>query len=433
MVWDTGLIQINDNTPGMRLITKFTLLYIIITGFVIALGSVIVFREIINRVDNEAYIKLNSWIRGTVDQLKEGVPLEDLQIHTDITVEELDFEQPLIAHYEIDSVGIFPPRRRGDDRRLIIGESFKIGNRHYLVKAHSFIAEPDEIQEGLEKSLYITFLILLAIVVVISFFISNRILLPFNKSLQAMSTFNIKNQLPIKLKQPRTREFKKLNEFLEKMTTKAVNDYKSLKEFTENASHEIQTPLAIIRGKLELMMETNIDENQAEYINSIQNAVNKLSAVNHTLVLLTKLDNQEYASEEINFSKYVKDGIWDFQELIEMHSIKLRQDIKEGVLLNLNPFLAEILMNNLLSNAVKHNIPDGYINVVLTNSELRIENSGEPLQVPVEDLFKRFKKNKQSSSSTGLGLAIVKQICDMQDMNIDYINEEEKHIIRVHF
>src|SRR6202000_3201098 len=87
-------------------------------------------------------------------------------------------------------------------------------------------------------------------------------------------------------------------EFLKKMTEKAQEDYQSLKEFTENASHELQTPTAIIRGKLDLLMESDIRDEQAVLIAEMQNALERLSRIHSSLTLLTKLENKEYEAKE---------------------------------------------------------------------------------------------------------------------------------------
>jgi signal transduction histidine kinase len=218
------------------------------------------------------------------------------------------------------------------------------------------------------------------------------------------------------------------------MTNRALDDYRSLKEFSENASHELQTPLAIIRGKLELLLETHIDEKQASLIEGIQNAVQKLSSINQSLVLLTKLENQEYpVKEKMDVSNFVRHSIDSFRELIEMKSISLATEIHPDIYLNLNPFVADILMTNLLSNAIRHNFVNGSIEVVLTSSGLSVKNTGDPPNVNTQELFKRFKKDKQSSESTGLGLAIVKQICDLNNFKVAYEFANGYHELKIDF
>ena len=116
--------------------------------------------------------------------------------------------------------------------------------------------------------------------------------------LDEIHRFSLKNKQAIHLPETSINEFNRLNHFLEKMMNKAICDYNSLKEFSENASHELQTPLAIIQGKLELLMQSPISDEQAGLILSSLNALDKLNKTNQSLILLTKLENQEYESIE---------------------------------------------------------------------------------------------------------------------------------------
>jgi signal transduction histidine kinase len=280
----------------------------------------------------------------------------------------------------------------------------------------------------------VTLLILLLFVAITSRQMSKQILSNFNRTLKTIQGFDLKQKNRIKLAETQTYEFKELNQFLEKMTNRALDDYRSLKEFSENASHELQTPLAIIRGKLELLLETHINEKQASLIEGIQNAVQKLSSINQSLVLLTKLENQEYpVKEKMDVSTFVRRSIDSFRELIEMKSISLTTEINPDIHLNLNPFVADILLTNLLGNAIRHNFMNGSIEVVLTSSGLSVKNTGDPPKVNTQELFKRFKKDKQSSESTGLGLAIVKQICDLNNFKVAYEFAKGFHVLKIDF
>src|SRR5690606_1054149 len=165
-----------------------------------------------------------------------------------------------------------------------------------------------------------------------------------------------------------------------------------------------------------------------------QNAVDKLSKMGQSLTLLTKLNNGEFESPEmVNFTDILKESLFAFEELIEMKSLKLEQDLEENVLVNIHPMLINILLNNLLSNAIRHNSKDGIVKVELDANKFVISNTGIPLNVPPHEMFHRFKKNDQSSDSVGLGLAIVKQICEQSNMKIRYDFKEGMHILQVSF
>jgi signal transduction histidine kinase len=417
----------------MKLINKFTIWYLAITILVFFVGGVIVFYSIQSEIEHEVSRRLHRDIDHVANQIKNGMPVDSVS-KGNISITELDFNASLVAFHTSDSMVNDSKHFRPIDRRFGVEASYKIDGKHYLISSYNFIAEPDEIFEGILDSLGVTLLILLVLVWLVSRLLSRQILSPFNKTLKTIQSFSLKQKKRIKLSPTTTNEFKVLNQFLEKMTNKALDDYRSLKEFSENASHELQTPLAIIRGKLELLMETPINEQQASFISGIQNAVQKLSSLNHSLILLTKLENQEYdVTQRVDFSVVIKNLLSSFAELIEMKSILLTSKIQEGVTLTLSHVLADILFTNLLSNSIRHNYSNGSIEVELDTSRLIIRNSGEAPTVPTEELFKRFKKSRQNSESTGLGLAIAKQICDLHGFTIDYKYSQPFHIIQINF
>jgi signal transduction histidine kinase len=240
-----------------------------------------------------------------------------------------------------------------------------------------------------------------------------------------------------------------LNVFLQKMTEKAREDYRSLKEFTENTSHELQTPTAIIRGKLDLLMESDIRDEQAILIAETQNALERLSRIHSSLTLLTKLENHEYeASTTVCISQLTRETLNSFEELIQLKSLTLMTTIAEKIYVPLHPSLADLLLTNLIGNAIRHNVPpgafgkdevgasfsgQGLIQVNLTRDGLIVVNTGRQPQVPTVELFERFKKGNSGGDSIGIGLAIVRQICDLSHFSIDYQYRDGFHCLAVGF
>lgn len=417
----------------MKLINRLTIWYLTITTLVLLACGFIVFHRVQAEIETEVGRRLKRNIDHIAGLIENGVPIDSIQTK-EIEIKTLPFEAPLVKLQVSDSMGYFALPLRAVDRKFSVTSSYKIAGKHYYISAHNFIAEPDEILEGILASLGFTLVILLAFVTLASRQMSKQLLSNFNSTLKTIQGFTLKQNHPIKLSDTKIKEFKELNRFLERMTNKALDDYRSLKEFSENASHELQTPLAIIRGKLELLMDTNIDERQASLIEGIQDAVQKLASVNQSLILLTRLENQEYhLNHKINFTEVVENGINAFKELIEMKSITLAADIQPAVHVNLHPVLADILFTNLLSNAIRHNQMNGSISVLLSSSGLTVKNSGDPPKIRTTELFQRFKKGKQSSDSTGLGLAIVKEICEASGFHITYEFLGGQHILEIVF
>lgn len=416
----------------MKLIQKFTLWYLVITFVVLIIGGLLSYYSIKSEVDHEQVKYLRKNIDFTIRELNRGV-IPDSLSQNRMEINELAMSTPKTKLLVTDTL-VYTRYLRRKEPQLKVSTSQIIGGHHFYISTYGAIVDTRDITTAVVKSISTIFLIMLVVTGLVSILISRKVLLPFNRTLKAMQEFRLQQKKPLRLMETKTTEFKKLNNFLSLMTNKALKDYQTLKEFTENASHEMQTPLAIIMGKLELLLESEIDDEQAKLIVSAHDAVEKLSKVGQSLTLITKLDNREFESQEtVDFSKVLNDSLFAFQELIEMKSLSLEKDIADNVKVKIHPLLSNILLNNLIGNAIRHNIKDGIIRVKLTSTQLEISNSGDPLNFPAEKMFNRFIKNNQSNESVGLGLAIVKQICEQSNIDISYDYRDSMHILRLSF
>ncbi len=310
-----------------------------------------------------------------------------------------------------------------------------IDGKNYVIILRRSLIEREDLITGITVLLGLVFFLIFLSLNLINYFAEKKWWKPFYETLHKLSIFNLAQKEKIIFNHSGIDEFNKLNESLEELTEKMRNDFNNLKEFSENASHEMQTPLAIIRSKLDVMIQdSSLNENQFNSIRSLYDAVNRLSKLNQSLNLLTKIENQEFTQkEDVNISQLIIRQLDNLKELIESKSLQVRSDIGEGVLVQINPFIADALISNLLVNAIKHNLENGEISIELTREKLTIKNTGKPPQVLIEKLFERFKKDNQTSDSPGLGLSIVKKICEMNDFNIEYNFIAGFHIVSVKF
>ncbi|WP_158530881.1 MULTISPECIES: sensor histidine kinase [Tenacibaculum] len=271
------------------------------------------------------------------------------------------------------------------------------------------------------------------------FFISNvvfkKIWKPFYSTLEQIRKFNVKKPNPLFFKKTKVIEFEELNTSLDLMVNQAVKDYKNLKEYTENISHEIQTPLAIIKNKVELLIQdSNLTEHQLIALNNIYKSTDRLSKLKENLSFLSKIDNNQFIETlELNVADFLREIISNVEELIQMKNINLKMSLVEGYKVKINEALAYTLFNNLIINAIKHNIEYGELELVLNKTSLIIKNTGEPLKVNEIELFERFKKSSINKDSTGLGLSLVQRIVEYYGFSIKYINKNNSHIITLNF
>ncbi len=307
--------------------------------------------------------------------------------------------------------------------------------KNYIVQVKKSLLETEDI---IQMVLIITFLVITFLLLV--FFIANRFLLaklwkPFNHTLGQLKQFNLSSKNSISLQQSNINEFKELNETVLSMTQKVSSDYESLKKFTENASHEIQTPLAIIRNKIELLSQSeNLDEVQINLIQSLSDAASRLSRLNQSLLLLAKIENGQFENnDKVDLSIILNRCIENYEELAGIKRMVIEKNIPDNIFIKMNDSLAEILVSNIVINAIKHNYLNGNIQIDLDPNQLTARNTGNMPHEDTTALFERFRKDSSSGDSIGLGLSIVKTICDNYGFDISYYYVDGWHVVRISF
>lgn len=407
--------------------------YILITTIVFLIGGVIAFQIMNREVQNEQKWYLGERMPSIIKYLERRQPENNVIRDKMIIMPLLDSVPELNPVYSDTMVMHTTLQRMEPHMKLEAVKNIK--GRSYRIILYDLVVESDDIEDVVQESMIKIFALLLVLTLILGSIGSYFVFRPFRNTLLAIRGFSLKSLNPIVLPKSSTTEFKRLNKFILEMTEKVQRDYLSLKEFSENASHEMQTPLAIAQGKLEILLgDEKLSEEQLELINSAQDAIKRVSKLGRSLSLLTKIENKEFSDfKAINISKLLDQQLYDFNELIGLKSLKLETKITNDVFVRGNQVLFEILITNLLNNSIRHNIKRGFINIVLSSKEFIIENSGKPLKGKAVDYFERFKKDNADPGSSGLGLSIIKTICDEMDLEIQYENHGERHKTTLRF
>ncbi|WP_212004861.1 HAMP domain-containing sensor histidine kinase [Chitinophaga sp. HK235] len=414
----------------MKLVDKFTLWFISVIVITTPITSYICLNNIEKKIDDVEIARLKAVNEHTAARLGNGIAPGQLRDTSPTVVTQLAAlpNDSVLIRKDPDPDG----NRHSLESRLTVNSYYTVNGKHYQVTSSSYIPASRQILNAILDTVAWKLLLIILCVALSARFLSQHILHTLRQTMKKIHNFDLKKK--IAFPETNTVEFKELNTFLKKMTDKAVDEYTAVKEFSENASHELQTPLAVLRGKLELLSESDIDEGQAALIADMHHAVEKLSKINRSLILLSKLENNEFAvSEHIKFCRVAKDVLAAYEDRLEMKNIEVKRNLDKNILLKIHPVLADMLMNNLLGNAIRHNIQDGTIDIILTHKKLVIKNTGLPPETPPEELFERFRKSNQCSESVGLGLAIVKQICEVCDFRVSYRYKAPLHILQVDF
>ncbi|MBP6335715.1 MAG: HAMP domain-containing histidine kinase, partial [Bacteroidia bacterium] len=309
-----------------------------------------------------------------------------------------------------------------------------IGEDSYRITLWRRLTETEDLFGGVALTLLLVAIDIIACFYFLNRWFSKRIWRPFYRALSGLKHFDLHKGERISFQRSEIEEFNTLNVELSKLTDKVARDYQNLREFTENMSHETQTPLAIIRSKLELLVQSdNLSSEQLAHIRSSLDSVNRLSKMNKSLILLTRIENEQYnTAQNLNLTQLIRSQLDKFDLFISSRDLVVKTEMEDEVIKEMNPNLADILLSNLLSNAIKYNVPGGELIIQLNPKKLVISNSGGPLTIADDQIFERFKKGDQPDS-IGLGLAIVKKVCDHCDCGIHYTYADHRHVITIEF
>lgn len=294
---------------------------------------------------------------------------------------------------------------------------------------------PSDLEQDIMTGVMIQFALFILVIgaasIVTMRFVSRRLWAPFYDTLSKTADFDLDKEPPV-LSETDIREFDSLNRTLSELMRRDRDTFESQKEFTQNASHELQTPLAVIQSKLDLLLQENLDERQSKLVQDMYSAGNRMARLNRDLLLLAKIDN----------SQYRKDEIVDLRRLVENCSeicgnlfkrLNIISTFSEDCSVKANETLLETLVNNLIVNAARNVPPEGKIIIACSGECLEISNTASNGALDAAHIFDRFRHTEGSNPGNGIGLSIVKAVCDYHGWSIDYTFSDGEHHFTVSF
>lgn len=309
----------------------------------------------------------------------------------------------------------------------------QISDRNYQLLIRESIVSNNRLVAAIVIIQVVLLALLLTGFVLINRKLSHEIWDPFYTILDQLKQYEIEKDAPIQLPQSSTAEFRDLSKAIVLLVNKSREAYLSQKEFTENASHELQTPIAIFRSKLELLIQTvPITKEQAELISHLLDTTDRIARLNKNLLLLSKIENRQFLSTEaVSIKALLNQTLGDYQQLAQSRDIKITVHDSQSLVIKTNPILLEILLSNLISNAIRHAPAFSEVKIEIADSFI-IQNSGSPLKWP-DKIFDRFNQESRSSTGSGLGLAIAKKICEVENFQLDYFYKNSSHHFKISF
>lgn len=429
----------------MKLLTKISINFFILSMTVFLLSGITAYYFLRVEVDEKVDYKLFDEKQDFIQRYSEGtseIPLIDnsISVHFNIKKIPLTFNSiEVIKDTLIHAQSRFNKHHSPHNKKLHLQPyrqltfSHTIANQSYLITLRRDLVEARDLKQAIQETLLIFFLFLLFGLLAMNYYLSKKTWVPFYNTVKEISNFNLSIGTSLELASSDIKEFNTLNQVINNMSKKVARDYSNLKEFSENASHEMQTPLSIIRSEVEsIIQDESLNSAQLKGLQSINQATIKLSRLNQSLLLLTKIENEQFSDwQEINLQHLIDENLNAFLAMAEIKQVYFKKEYLDEPRIKMHSHLAGILIGNILKNAVRYCDKNSEIKIRVTASSFSISNKGPNPHLPTEQLFYRFKKANPSSDSLGLGLAIVKKICDMHKMDVSYKYKDNMHTLCV--
>jgi signal transduction histidine kinase len=411
--------------------------YLIVSGVFLVFSSIatiIVIRHVFfNGIDTILKEEKDDIIKT----LEYMPPLDDtLYLGKNISIYPVDKGQKIKDQYSIESIEDIILHEKIDYRKY--KSSFLKDSTKYVIEIIHPVSESLLfINRFYFVNIFVLFTIMIISLFIISSYVNNKIWSPFYDLLEKLSLYNLENNNKIDLPDTKIEEFIELNNGINALINRTNKDYQSQKEFLENSSHEIKTPLAVITQTLDMLIQSpNLDESDHEKLGEIYEEVRRLNKLSTSLSILYKIENQHFESSElILFNKLVAKHVKQLEFWSESKHIEVVIKNQNELYFYMNTTLADVLISNILSNAIKHGKEHGFLFINITLNKIEFINAGKELNVPVEKLLNKFQKNtaNEDTTSQGLGLNIIKKICDKYFIGFEYVNVQEYHAITLEF
>lgn len=315
-----------------------------------------------------------------------------------------------------------------------LSSSVAIKGQPYLLTVQMSLVDNDDLVMAIALVQITLSILLVAGLLLLNRSLSKRLWKPFYKMLDQLKAYELDKSETIPIEPSKIVEFNDLNKTVSHLTERNRKVFLHQKEFIENASHELQTPIAIFQSKIDTLMQSpNLSQAEAETLVELESSAQRMSRLNKNLLLLSKIDNDQFLSiESVDISELIQNQIASLRPMSHMDGITIASTISP-VHRKANRTLIEVLITNILHNAIRYSEKQSNVSVILQHQTLSVSNKGAKLKMDADKLTERFSKESSDPNSTGLGLAIVKKICDTFGYKFLYTFADETHTFSITF
>ena len=420
----------------MKLIYRVALRLSIFLLPLMALWAVLFYITMVDEINDEADDTLEDYSEMIIIRMLAGRELPPLNSGSNnsysiVPVDEFYVDtHPRINYYDAE---VYIPEKEETEPARILTTIFQdAGGNYYELKVATPTFEKEDLLRAIFFWVVILYLLLLTTTLILTMWVFHRSMRPLYELLQWLDHYRPGQKNSRVPNNTRIKEFSKLNTAAQEAVDRVENVVEQQKQFIGNASHELQTPLAVLGSRIEWMLDkTEPNEMQAEELLKMQRSLNHIVRLNKTLLLLTKIENGQFPeSRPIALGSFIEEQAELYNEIYADRGLSCETDIQEDFTVEMNESLASTLTNNLLKNAFVHSEPGSKIAIIVRPRKLSVSNDGaQPLDA--DRIFDRFFQGEKKEGSTGLGLALVKAVCKYYHLGLEYRFDNGRHCFSV--
>ena len=341
------------------------------------------------------------------------------------------------AHERYSDEERYVPERDDEVPARVLRQLFRDREgRWYELTVMTPTIEKEDLQEAILSWCVWLYLLLLLSILLVTVWLPYRMMRPLYALLRWLDAYRVGGENPALETTTSVVEFRRLNEAVGRFVDRAEASFERQKQFIGNASHEMQTPLAVCRNRLEMLVDDarTLTPEQLAEIASVQRTLGRLVRLNRTLLLLTKIDNGQFPeSSEVDVGAQVRTTAEELGDIYAYRGVTLRLAEETTLIVRMNPSLAESLVANLLKNAFVHGDANGTVDVRVAGRSLEVTNDGAAGPLDGARIFDRFYRATEKEGSSGLGLALVEAVCRLYGLRVSYDYVAGRHRFTVQF
>lgn len=420
---------------SFRITTRISVALLIVMAVWATLFYFIIVEEIYDETDDS----LEDFSEYIIIRALAGEPLPSKENGTNnsyyITEVSANYasQQPAIRYY--DEMVYIHSKGETEPARILKTIFSDAENKYYELTVSIPTIEKSDLLEAILYWIILLYVGLLFVIIGLNWIIFQQNFKPLYKLLDWLKTFSVEKKFSEPDIKTKTTEFKKLTNAVVQSAKRNIETYEQQKSFIGNASHELQTPLAVCLNRLEMLIDDpQLSEKQMGEILKTKQSLEYAIKLNKTLLLLTKIENNQFPDKkEIHVNKLTKKLLDDYSEVYGNLNISVAFHEEAQVIIKINESLANVLFGNLLKNAFLHNHANGSIEIDISKKSITISNTGMDKALESDLVFNRFYQASKKEGSTGLGLSLAKSICTLYEMHIQYTFSEKKHVFLILF